>query len=147
LSYADYRLSDDEITCKCYIERKNVGDFHGTLGRSVTRFKRELVKARNAGAYVIVVTEGRFEDVLNFSGKSFFNKPLNGGEQKDEKPILSSPYHVFYGMREIMEEFDNVQFLFVNDRIEASRVIEKIFASNCEYKECDLQLAYDLGHL
>jgi hypothetical protein len=147
LPFADYRLSDDKVTHNCYIERKNVADFHGTFAKSLGRFKREIEKARNSGAYVIVITEGRFEDIVNFANNGFLNKPLGGGEQRDEKPVISSHYHVFKGMREIMEEFDDVQFLFVDNRDEASRVIEKIFSSDGEYKDCDLQYMWDLGLL
>jgi ERCC4-type nuclease len=147
LHFADYRLSDDSVTCNCVIERKAVDDFYGTLGRNLSRFKRELEKSRDAGAYVVVVVEGSFQSVYDFRNRSFFNKPLRESEQRDEKPIVSSPEHVFHGMRNVMEEFNNVQFLFVADRKEAVRVIEKIFASNCEYKEVDLQYAYDIGEL
>jgi hypothetical protein len=46
-----------------------------------------------------------------------------------------------------MQKYRNIQFIFVNNREEAVKVIEKLFSSNGEYKKIDLQYAYDTGRL
>lgn len=136
LAFGDYCLSDTSITCFCFIERKSLSDFYGTLSTGITRFKKELEKASSAGANLIVLIESPFDSVYVFPKmRQVYGK------------IGTSPEFIFHNMRDLIQTFPNVQFLFVNDRIEASRVIEKIFASNCEYKNVDLQYLYDLKKL
>jgi hypothetical protein len=136
LKFGDYILENDNLTCNCCIERKSLADFYGTMTSGHDRFKREVFRAQEAGAYLIVVVESPFETV-----QAYINQPQVSGK------IHISPEYVFHGMRDILQEFPNVQFLFVRDRKESVRVIEKIFASNCEYKDVDLQYAYDTGIL
>jgi hypothetical protein len=136
LKFGDYKLSNENFTCDCYIERKTLGDFYGTLTGGIERFTREVFRAHEAGAYLIVLIESNFESVQTFR----FQRQVYG-------KVSISPEFVFHGMRELLQTYQNLQFLFVNNRDEASRVIEKIFASNCEYKEVDLQYAYDTGVL
>lgn len=136
LKFGDYKLDNDNFTCNCCIERKSLADFYGTMTSGFDRFKREVFRAQEAGYNLIVVVESSFESVSKFT-----SLPQVYGR------VHISPEYVWHGMREIIQEFPNVQFLFVKDRDESVRVIEKIFASNCEYKEVDLQFAYDTGIL
>lgn len=136
LSFGDYRLNNDEITCNCYIERKSLGDFYSTLMGNFNRFKREIQRANTSKAYLVVVVESELENVYNF----LHNPKVRG-------KITMPPECIFHNMRELLQEFTNLQFLFVKDRKEASRIILRIFSSNCEYKEIDLQACYDLGYL
>jgi hypothetical protein len=136
LKFGDYKLVDDEFACDCFIERKSLSDFYGTLTGGYERFRRELERAKEAEAYLIVLVESSFESVA-----SFIYQPQVRGK------IKIAPEFVYHNMRELIKDFPNVQFLFVDGRKEAVRVIEKIFASNCEYKECDLQLMFDIGEL
>jgi hypothetical protein len=137
LPFGDYKLdAPDNVTCNCYIERKSASDLFGTLSSGFERFKREILRSQEAGANLIVVVESTLENIAKFP----YTRPVFG-------KIGTSPEYLYHGMREIIQEFPNVQFLFVKDREESSRVIEKIFASNCEYKDCDLQFIYDIGIL
>ncbi len=63
------------------------------------------------------------------------------------KNVRATPEFIMHNMRKIMQEYPRVQFLFVDGRKEAARVIEKIFTSGGIHKQIDLQLAYDLGKL
>jgi hypothetical protein len=128
LKFGDYKLDNEEATCKCYIERKSIPDFYGTFSSGYDRFKREVFRAQEASASLIVVVEGTLDEIPKF-------------------PFASSPEYVFHNVRDLIQRYPHVQFLFVNGRGEAVRVIEKIFASNCEYKEIDLQYAYDTKEL
>ena len=136
LKFGDYKLDNENFTCSCYIERKTLSDFYGTMTSGFDRFKREIFRAHEAGAYLIVLIESPFDSVYTFPHqKQVYGK------------VTISPEVVFHSMRELLQEFHSLQFLFVKDRAEAVRIIEKIFASNCEYKEVDLQYAYDTGIL
>jgi len=48
-------------------------------------------------------------------------------------------------VRSLSQEYPFIQFLFVEGRKEAVRVIDKIFTTGCIHKKADLQLLYDLG--
>ena len=59
------------------------------------------------------------------------------------KKIKVTPEFIFRQVRDMIQKYDHIQFLFVKGRKESVRVIEKIFFSSCIYKKIDLQLAYD----
>jgi hypothetical protein len=46
-------------------------------------------------------------------------------------------------VRDLIYEYPLIQFLFVDGRREASRVVEKIFSNEKTVRHVDLQLAYD----
>jgi hypothetical protein len=59
----------------------------------------------------------------------------------------ANPEFIFHNVRDIIQKYPNVQFLFVNGRKKAAEIVEKIFESQCSYKDVDLQLLYDMGAL
>lgn len=136
LDFGDYTLAAEDLACTCFIERKGISDFYGTMSGGLIRFKKELKRAQEYGAYLIVLVEGTIPAVQGFP-----YLPYVRGK------ITVTADHLFHNMRELIQEFPNIQFLFVDGRPEASRVIEAIFASNCEYLQCDLQYLYDLKKL
>ena len=145
LRFGDYRLSNNKVSDSCYIERKSVMDFHGSVCKGFERFEREVGRALSAGAYLIVLVEGTLNDVRSFSSSGFFNKPLSEARQKRS---ITSASSVFSKMRELLQLYpENLQFLFVKDRDTSVQVIERLFASSGEYKKVDLQYAYDTGNL
>lgn len=131
LKFGDYKLNDDKFSHNCCIERKSMNDLFGTLSSGLARFNRELKKAKDAGYYVVVLVE---EPFLSIYGKSKASKYI-------------SPEYICHNMRQIIQDFNNVQFLFVEDRDEASEVILRLFLSNGRFKDTDLQCAYDTGGL
>ena len=60
------------------------------------------------------------------------------------KKIKATPEFIFHNVRQLLQDFDNLQFVFVDGREEMKRTIESILASKCFYKKVDLQLAYDM---
>jgi len=46
-------------------ERKAKGDLYSTLGKGYGRFKRELIRAKEAGILLVIIIEGTLRDVLN----------------------------------------------------------------------------------
>jgi hypothetical protein len=142
MKFGDYKLNDDRISHSCAIERKAVSDFCGTLNdENIERFKREITRSHESGAYLVVVVEGDLEDVRRHMRNFYPNKPHPDGKKRPSYSLI------MHNMRALLHEFSNLQFLFVKNRIESVRAIERIFASDGEYKELDLQLAYDIGEL
>ena len=132
LPFGDYSCSNNN--CKCYIERKSLSDFISTLSvKNFDRFKNEIDRAKKSGAYLVVVIEEKLSNALSFQYLPHISKK-----------IKATPEYIFHNVRELLQSYDNLQFLFVDGRPEMTRVIESIFTSNCFYKEVDLQLAYDL---
>jgi len=132
LPFGDYSCSNDN--CKCFIERKSLSDFISTLSvKNFDRFKNEIDRAKKSGAYLIVVVEEKLSNALSFQYLPHISKK-----------IKATPEYIFHNVRELLQNYDNLQFLFVDGRGEMTKVIESIFTSNCFYRRIDLQLAYDL---
>jgi hypothetical protein len=132
LSFGDYSCSNEN--CNCYIERKSLSDFISTLSvKNFDRFKNEIDKTKKNNSYLIVIIEEKLTNALNFQYLPHINKK-----------IKATPEYIFHNVRSLIQQYDNLQFLFVDGRNEMKRVIESIFASKCFYNKIDLQLAYDM---
>ena len=132
LPYGDYTCSNDN--CSCFIERKSLSDFISTLSvGNLERFKNEITRAKKDNAYLIVIVEEKLSNALSFQYLPHISKK-----------IKATPEFIFHNVRQLLQEFDNLQFVFVDGREEMKRTIESILASKCFYKKVDLQLAYDM---
>lgn len=137
LNVGDYSLSDSTITCNCHVERKSLSDFISTLSvKNFERFEREIERAAENNIYLIILVEDSLNNALSFRYLPYISKK-----------IQVTPEFVFHNVRTLIQKHNHIQFLFVKDRKEASRVIERIFFSECEYQKIDLQSAYDLKKL
>jgi hypothetical protein len=97
-----------------------------------------MLRAHNAGAYMVVLIESKMSNATSFQ---FLRKA--GSKDRVFKNVRATPEFIMHNMRKIISDYPNCQFLFVDGRKEASRVIEKIFTCGCSYRTVDLQLAYD----
>lgn len=132
LSFGDYACSNDN--CGCFIERKSLSDFISTLSvKNFDRFRNEIEKAKKNNSYVIVMVEEVLQNALSFQYLPHISKK-----------IKATPEYIFHNVRDLLQSYDNLQFLFVDGRKEMTQIIESIFASKCFYKKIDLQLAYDM---
>jgi hypothetical protein len=137
LKIGDYSLSDSDITCDCYIERKSLSDFISTLSvKHFDRFEREILRAKELDAYLVILVEDTLNNALSFRYLPYISKK-----------IRVTPEFIFRNVRELIQKYPHIQFLFVKDREESSRIIKRIFFSNCYYRQVDLQLAYDTKKL
>jgi hypothetical protein len=59
------------------------------------------------------------------------------------KKIKATPEFIFNRVRNLIQRYEHIQFLFVKGRRESSRIVERIFTCGCLHKKIDLQLAYD----
>jgi ERCC4-type nuclease len=133
LKFGDYALNDKSLTCNCYVERKTLADFISTISvMNYDRFCREIERAKEDDAQLIVLVEESLSNALSFPFLPHISKK-----------IKATPEYIFHKVRGLIQKYDHVQFLFVDGRKEAVRVIEKIFFSECMHKKNDLQLAYD----
>ena len=143
LKFGDYAFSDEKMTCKCYIERKSLADFIGSLRPdNLERFRREIERAGEADAYLIVLIDQDINHALSFDY-------LRNKHSKERifKETKVTPQFIMRKVRKLIQEYPFIQFLFVEGRKESVRVIEKVFKSGCIYRKIDLQYAYDIGKL
>jgi hypothetical protein len=133
LKFGDYALANE--IHKVRVERKSLNDAVSSFGKDIERLKREMQRAKDAGACLVVLIEKNINDSLHFD------------YQYETRHAKVSPDHVFKNMRDCLTEFDNLQFLFVDGRKEAARVLIKLFEMGEQVKTCDLQYFYELGKL
>ena len=100
------------------------------------RFKKEVERSEEAGAKLIVLVEESLSNCLSFNFLPYVSKK-----------IKASPEFIFHNVRDLLQTYENLHFLFVKGRTEATRVTEKLFLNGAAYHKVDLQLAYDLKML
>jgi len=132
LKFGDYAFNSRSASCNCYIERKNLSDFIGTMSGGYERFIKEIERAREAEAHLVVLVEDTLQNAMSFPYLPHISKK-----------IKATPEFIFHRVRSLIQSYPTLQFLFVQGRKESSRVVEKIFTSGCIHKKIDLQLAYD----
>ena len=136
LKFGDYCFSDSAVSLNTYIERKSITDFIGTMSGGYERFKKEVERSEEAGAKLIVLVEESLSNCLSFNFLPYVSKK-----------IKASPEFIFHNVRDLLQTYENLHFLFVKGRTEATRVTEKLFLNGAAYHKVDLQLAYDLKML
>ena len=134
LDYGDYVPLGDNFH-NIFFERKSDADFVSSLGKSVERIKEEVKRAAEFNAYIVFIVERPLKVMLNFQYTYL------------KRFVKATPAFVFNNVRELMQENDNVQFLFLEDREECERAILAISSLGGEAKVIDLQYAYDMGRL
>lgn len=132
LKFGDYAFSKEGT--KIYFERKSISDLIGTLSGGYERFEREIERADAANSKLIIIVEEKLSNALNFEYLPHVYK-------KDTR--VNSSY-IFHKVRQLIQKYPHIQFLFCDGRKECVRVIEKIFSTDIDYMSFDLQLAYIL---
>lgn len=131
LDYGDYTLSDGNSNI--FIERKSISDMVGTMSQGYERFYREVERARNDNAYLIVAVEVDYNTFQSF--------------HKDYRMRYAkvSPEHILKIMRGLLLDFDNLQFVFCDGRVKLTETILKIYQLGEQVKTTDLQMAVEKG--
>lgn len=137
LKFGDYAFSCDQGGGECHIERKSLSDFIGTLSGGYERFEREIIRAKEAGSYLIILVEENLNNAIKF----------NLLDEVYKKGMKITPEYVFHNVRELIQKYDCIQFLFVKDRGEASKTIENLFCYGRQVMSVDLQYCHDMGIL
>ncbi len=125
LDFGDYTAADKYYS-GVFIERKNLSDLFSTLSGGFERFKKEIVRSKTFNSYIIVVIEGNIDH---------FNKFVPVGK--------TNPAFIGHRSRDILQEFNNIQFVFGGSRIDCSKLIENILSNGHEAKHVDWQYLLD----
>ena len=134
LNFGDYTL-DKGNNKGIYIERKSLPDLAGTLSKGLERFGREIDRAKKANAYLVVLVEQDINTALSFN------------YLPQMKFTKVQPDFIFKNMRDLLHTWDNLQFLFVDGRKDAPRVLLKLFEMGEQVKTCDCQYYYEKGKI
>ena len=118
-----------------FIERKSLGDLCSTLSQGFERLNRELARAREFNAYIIILVEAELQNLISVNRLPAM------------KYIKASSEFLCHRLRDIMDLNNNCQFVFVKDRIEAAEMAKKIFLLKNPISKIDLQHRYDKGLL
>lgn len=131
LIVGDY-CPNDSFFCNVFVERKSIFDLAGTLTKGIERFEREIQRAGEIGAYLIVVTESSFLDALEYSPRNSFSQRIGGA-------------YLFNKIRKLMLDYNNIQFLFSSTRARSTQLVETIFRMGEAAKVADLEFLKDRG--
>ena len=130
LDFGDYAESKSS---SLFIERKSLPDFINTLSGNYVRFQKELLRARAAGANIIIAVEEYLEWAINFQQIDWITRFTS-----------ARPEFIFHRVREILHQFENVQFFFVRRHVLPDYV--SLFIGNPNlFEEYDLQLLHYLS--
>lgn len=131
LDFGDYCFLDQKYFSNVFIERKSIEDLWGTISQGYKRFCREIKRAQSQGAYLIVLIEYPFSKAQNYN--------------EDRKFSKATPEFIFYRIREIMQDNENVQFVFCGNRNKSSEIIKKIGKCGKFTRNYDWQYCLDMG--
>lgn len=131
INVGDYTLSKEHYN-GIHIDRKSKADFIQTFTAGFDRFKKECEKAKSLDVTLVVLVEAPFTDCFRYRPLKFTRQVVTGE-------------NAFNGVRRISREFNNVQFLFVNDRVEAKKYINLILNNKQIVNNFDLQFVYETG--
>jgi len=129
LKYGDYSINEP-YNSGIFIEKKSISDFVTSFGKDYQRLRREFERCKEAGHYMVVLVLKPFSKALGFD------------YQFETRYAKVSPDYVFGNVREIIKEFNNVQFLFI-DKERAEEIVLKIFQMGKFVKNFDLQYNLD----
>lgn len=133
LDYGDYRAESGGAS-NLAVERKSLPDFISTFGNenNLERFVREAERAVKDGASLVVLNENSLESALSFDS-----------DFRIVKHTRMRPEMVFHNVREIIQEYRNVQFAFCSGRVHMRNTVEKLLLMKNDAKTVDLQ--YQIG--
>lgn len=135
LTVGDYGFQLGEKQYNYFFERKSLADFISSFGREYERIRKEIERAMLSGYRLIILVEQDLKHALAFD-------EFKGLSHR----VQVTPEFIFHNVRELIQEFPHIQFLFTQNREESARVIKKLFY-NEEYLRYDLQFLYDSMNL
>lgn len=134
LDFGDYGFSHPDLIGNIYIERKSLVDFIGTMSSGYERFEKEIIRAKESNAYLFILVEETLGTALGFNFIPWLSKQ-----------IKATPAFIFHRVRELIQKYDNIQFVFPGTRAKSVDLIKKLFFSVPPgvYKTIDVQYLID----
>ena len=127
--FGDYGFINEPYFCNIFFERKSITDLWGTMSKGYDRFCREIERAKDSGAYVIVMIDYAYSKATGYN----FNKKYSKSTSK----------FIFHRIRKMLQTYDNVQFVFSGGRDQSEYLIKKIGLIGEKAKTYDIQYLLD----
>ena len=113
-----------------FVDRKSGNDLQGTVGKNnIERFRREIQMAQEMDSYLFVVVESSIEKMIK------------------ENKIFNRKSNIDFTLRRVKElchDFPRCcQFIFVDNRANASRIIPRILIHGKDIWRTDMQYFWD----
>lgn len=124
LFVGDYTLTEENYTYT-FVDRKSESDFKSTMSQGVERFKREIERAKKLGIFLYVVTESSVEKIED--------------RNRFQKWGSSNCEYIFHNMREILHQYDNIQFVFSKNRKNSEAIIPYLLMYGEDLWNIDVQ--------
>ena len=132
LEYGDYAAVNNPN--KIFIERKGLNDALSTFTAHFDRFCRELDRVVEDNAYLVILIESSYNNLLTFDTWEIYRK------------TKVNPAYFFHKIREINQKYPlHCQFVCSNDRENAQKLVEKIFLMDNNVRNIDLEYMVDLN--
>ena len=130
LDFGDYCFINEPYFCNVFIERKSIQDLWGTMSQGYDRFQREVERAKSQNGYLVVVVDYTFSKAQSYN----YNK----------RHSLATAEFIFHRIKDIMQKYDNIQFVFSGGRENSVKLFEKIGILGENVKTIDLQYCLDM---
>lgn len=132
LDVGDYTLKDNNYNI--YFERKEISDGISTLSSGYERFRNELIRAKESGAYIIMLVESPINDFLSFNYLPWISKK-----------IKATPTFIAHQLRTLLQEFgENFQCAFCDGRVDLVQKMRFIMEYGKAARNIDWELASNL---
>lgn len=133
LDYGDYKI-ENKFDTGIFIEKKSISDFAQSFGKSINRLEREIIRCNDNKHYLVILVLANYHDALNFN------------YLPQMKWTKANPDYVFHNVRFLLEKYENLQFLFV-ENYDIERTILNLFRLGNNLKKIDLQYKYNLQEI
>ncbi len=112
LNFADYCPNPNSENV--FIERKELSDWAGVMSKDYKRFEKELQRAKNSNAYIIILIEGTYSDIqsINYLPQTRW--------------IKASSEFLLKRARDLYLKFDNFQMVCGGKRSECIELFNKL---------------------
>lgn len=132
LNYGDYSAKNNPFNI--FVERKSLQDFLGSVSSGFDRLCREMQRAKDDNANVIILIESAIEKLLGFE----YARHIHSKASLD---------FILKRTRDLLLRFNNVQIVCVDGRKVASEFITNIYKININPKSIDFQYEMDCKNI
>lgn len=129
LNFADYAPNPNPENL--FIERKELSDWSGVMSKGYKRFEREIQRAKDNNAYVVILIESSYNDIQSIN------------YLPHTKWIKATPIFLFKRARDLYLKFDNFQMVAGGTRTDCIQLFNKLVKIK-NIKEYDLQYLVDI---
>ena len=130
LNFGDYSPLNEPYFNNVFFERKSIQDLWGTMSKGFERFCREIERANSQNGYIFVVVDYKFSEAQSYNYNKKFSK--------------ASAEFIFSRIREILQKYENIQFVFSGGRKQSVGLIKKIILLGENAKDYDIQYLLDM---